>query len=65
MSTILRKNKGLCQVRCEDCFNYDETGQVGYTCLILGTSRDPHNSAPCHYWIHKTQTRLGTMGAPS
>lgn len=65
MRPILRKNNSLCQVRCVDCFNYDETRQVGYSCLIMGTSRkDPSNWENCFYFIHRTQTRLVTVGVP-
>jgi len=66
MRTILRKNTGLCvKVRCADCFNYDKTRQVGYTCLIQGTSRDePYRWEACFYFIHRTQTVLEIVGAP-
>lgn len=65
MKPILRKSNSLTQVRCVDCFNYDKTRQVGYSCLIMGTSRkDPRNWEACFYFIHRTQTRLGTKGMP-
>lgn len=65
MKPILRRNTshGI-NVRCMDCFNYDKTRQVGYTCLILGLSKKPSKLDPCFYFIHKTQTKLGTVGAP-
>jgi len=64
MKTILRRNSGQCiKVRCVDCFNYDKTRQVGYTCLIMGVSRKyPHKWEACFYFIHRTQTVLGTVG---
>jgi len=66
MKPILRKNSGpLVKVRCVDCFNYDKQRQVGYTCLIRGISRKhPYNWESCFYFIHRTQTVLGTVGAP-
>jgi len=65
MKPILRKNKSLKQVRCVDCFNYDPDKNVGYTCLIKGTSREDHTLASvCRYFIAKGQTRLGTKGMP-
>jgi len=65
MKPILRKNSGpLVKVRCADCFNYDKERQVGYTCLIRGISRNPRKWDACFYFIHKTQTVLGTVGVP-
>jgi len=61
MKPILRKNSGLhVNVRCVDCFNYDKTRQVGYTCLIQGKSREePDKWQSCIFFIHKTQTVFG------